>query len=257
MSAKRKVFIFVALPLLAIFASSVALSLMKQESKTTSLGEDTKSRSICDRIALLSPVDVSKPTVVLYPGQTRGGDFKPHGGFRFDGLRNEDVTVIAPLSARITDGGRYIEAGEVQYLFDFRTDCGLEYRLDHLRTLSPKLQAIADELPVAKVDDSRTTNVGGDFSVIAGEIIASAVGFEKGLDGSNRPNVGFDFGLYDTRQENEASKDLTWATAHRDESSQAFYAVCWLDLLPESDAVVLKSLPAGDGQSGKQSDYCR
>ena len=45
------------------------------------------------------PVDVSKVTAVLYPGQTRGGNYKAHGGFRFADGTNTAITVTAPMSA--------------------------------------------------------------------------------------------------------------------------------------------------------------
>src|SRR5690349_11122272 len=37
---------------------------------------------------LRMPADISKVTAILYPGQTRGGNYKPHGGFRFDNSDN-------------------------------------------------------------------------------------------------------------------------------------------------------------------------
>src|SRR3989338_6078726 len=92
---------------------------------------------------LRSPVDVAHVTSILYPGQTRGGHYKAHGGFRMDSSDNNAV-VRAPYDARLIAAGRYIEIGEVQYIFDFNTDCGLEYRFDHFKTLAPKLQAVID-----------------------------------------------------------------------------------------------------------------
>ncbi len=207
--------------------------------------------------ALLTPVDVSLVTSVLYPGQIRGGDYKPHGGFRLDNATTNLVEVTAPLDAKVIDGSRYIEQGEIQYMFSFEHSCGLKYRFDHLKILSAKLQAIADKLPEAKIDDSRTTEIKGKVSVTAGEIVATAVGFEKSPDDINRPNVGFDFGLYDTRQKNESSKDSAWVTAHQEDGDQAIYAVCWLDWLPTTDATVLRALPGTDGETGKESDYCK
>jgi len=202
---------------------------------------------------LLSPVDVAYVTSVLYPGQTRGGHYKAHGGFRMDGLDN-GATVRAPLDAQMINAGRYIEIGETQYIFDFKTDCGLEYRFDHLRTLSPKLQAVVSKLPEAKEGNSNTHSVRPSVVVTAGEILASEVGFAQGDHG---PNVSFDFGLYDRRKKNEVSKDPAWAELHKDNKYQAFHAVCWLDWLPAADSALLRQLPGGDFHSGKQSDYCR
>src|SRR5690348_2990501 len=41
-----------------------------------------------DPLNLKAPTDLSKVTAILYPGQTRGGNYKPHGGFRMDTTAN-------------------------------------------------------------------------------------------------------------------------------------------------------------------------
>lgn len=197
-----------------------------------------------------SPADVSMATAILYPGQIRGGQYKPHGGFRFDGKANSDITVKAPFDATITRASRYIEQGETQYLIELVNACGMMYRFDHLLTLSDVMQTMADALPAAQVDDSRTTNVSG-VRVKAGEVMATAVGFEK------TKNVGFDFGLYDLSKKNQASTDATWFTQHKNDAELAAYAVCWLNLLPSGDAAIAKKLPGGDATAGTKSDYCK
>jgi hypothetical protein len=218
----------------------------KQKHRTSSFAP----KKACPQ--LLSPVDVSQVTAILYPGQTRGGHYKAHGGFRLDKPEN-NVIVKAPMDATLMAASRYIEIGEVQYLFDFKTACGLEYRFDHFAKLSPKLQDVVEKLPAAEEGNSKTHNVRG-VSVAAGEVLATAVGFTQGEHG---PNVSFDFGLYDRRQKNEASKNPDWAKAHKENSDQTYHAVCWLDWLPTADAAIVKSLPGGDYVSGKQSDYCQ
>ena len=182
---------------------------------------------------LQSPVNISNVTSVLYPGQYRGGDYKAHGGFRLDGQNNNDVTVKAPISAKLTRAGRYIEIGEVQYIFIFETNCGLKYRFDHLLTLSPKLQAVANKLPPAVPGRSNFVTVNPAIEIETGEVIATAVGFRQ--NGSN-PNVSLDFGVYLDNYDNRG--------------------LCWLDLLSPEDTARLKSLPGGDHKSGKTSDYC-
>ncbi len=124
---------------------------------------------------LQTPVDLSKVTTILYPGQERGGNFKPHGGFRFDHSKSEEIIVKTALDGYITDASRYIEMGEVQYMFDFQNDCGIRYRFDHLLVLSPKLMKIAENLPQAKKDDSRTTHINKNIKVTQGEVIATAI----------------------------------------------------------------------------------
>ena len=197
-----------------------------------------------------SPADVSKATAILYPGQTRGGNYKPHGGFRFG--QDNNVTVKAPLDAKLYEGSRYIEAGEVQYLLVFQAPCGLSYRFDHLLTLTDKFQKAVDEtLPAAKVDDSRTTKFTSDITVKAGETVASAAGFAK------TKNASFDFGVYDLRKRNQAAASESYVNQHQNELSQAAYGLCWLDILPVKDSGMVKALPGGDGAAGKTSDYCQ
>lgn len=72
------------------------------------------------------PVDLSKVTAILYPGQERGGDFKHHGGFRFDNSKSDDIEVRAPLDGNLKEAQAYMEGDEVQYLFDFAHPCGKE-----------------------------------------------------------------------------------------------------------------------------------
>lgn len=198
-----------------------------------------------------SPVDVSKASSILYPGQTRGNNYKPHGGFRFDGSKNDEIMVKAPMDAYVTKGSRYIEQGETQYMFFFIAPCGIMYKFDHLLTLSSTFQALADKLPEAKVDDSRTTDYDPPVAVKAGEVIATAVGFKK------TTNVAVDFGVYDLREPNAASKNSLYATTHDQYKETDFFGICWFDLLPGGDAQAVKSLPAGDSGSGKTSDYCK
>ncbi len=257
MSKTRKIFLFIALPLLIIFGLTAYFTFGGGgKTNNASSGEQVSTKNGgCP--ALITPVDVSLVTSVLYPGQTRGGDYKPHGGFRLNNTENNLVDVKAPLAAKVTRGSRYIEMNELQYMFDFKTDCGLEYRLDHFKTLSAKLKEVADKLPPAKVDDSQTTNIRG-VTVTSGEIIATAVGFEQSPPGAPiGPNVSFDFGLYDKRQKNASSKDPAWVSSHKEDGDQAIYAVCWLDWLSATDTAILKVLPGGDVTSGKTSDYCK
>ncbi len=196
-----------------------------------------------------SPTDVTKASAVLYPGQQRSSGYKPHGGFRF--TTTDQITVKVPIDAFIVSGSRYIEAGETQYMFFFETSCGLAFRFDHLLTLDAKFQALAEKLPAAKPDDSRTTNFDNPVSFKAGDVVATAVGFSK-MD-----NISFDFGVYDLRQRNTAASSASYSAKHQSELSQAAYGVCWFDMLPTKDAAIVKGLPAADNAAGKTSDYCK
>lgn len=184
---------------------------------------------------LQTPVDLSKVTAILYPGQERGGDFKAHGGFRFNSSKNDDIEVKTPMDAILTDASRYIEMGELQYMFDFQNDCGIRYRFDHLLVLTPKFAKIVEKLPKPKLNDSRTARINENVTVTKGEVIATSVGLKD--------NVFVDFGVYDMR-----GKVF---------SNPQDNAVCWFDLLPASDSAKVKSLPPGDSKSGSQSTLCK
>ena len=207
--------------------------------------EMSTPQSSCPTPLLQSPVDLSKVTSILYPGQERGGNYKAHGGFGFDDATDNSVTVEIPLDGKITRVARYRELGEVQYLFEFEGNCGVSFRLDHLRELTAKFEAVVAAFPIK--EDSRTELVNPPVAVMLGEVIATEVGFLN--------NVFLDFGVYDMRQKNEASKDPAWAGAHSQFPADS-YGICWLDALPQADSLVVKALPSRDGASGKKSDYC-
>ncbi len=198
------------------------------------------------------PADLNLATGILYPGQKRGGNYKPHGGFRFDNQKDNKIQVTAPMDAALVRGSRYLVDGELQYTFDFIAPCGLMYRLGHFLKLTPKFQAIADKFPAASEGDSRTERVEPQVRVSAGEVIATEVGITKPT-----ANTFFDWGVYDLRQKNKISSDPAWAKEHADDHELAPYAVCWFDMLSAEDEAKVRSLPAGDPTSGKKSDYCQ
>jgi hypothetical protein len=183
---------------------------------------------------LPAPSDLAKATAVLYPGQTRGGDYKPHGGFRFDGANNNDVQLFSPIDGNLVRASRYLEQGVVQHLVEIVNDCGVMVRFDHIFAPTPTVQAVFDTLPAPEPDDSRTTAIDPPLPVAAGDTIADSVGIPR--------NVIYDFGVYDLRQRNGSD-------APQGELSS--YAVCWLDLVSGA-----KLLPPGDPESGTTSDYC-
>ena len=202
------------------------------------LADKPSDQPPCPDPLLQTPVDLTKVTAILYPGQVRGGDFKPHGGFRFDNSTNNEIEVRAPMDADLSEASQYIEQGEIQYLLDFLSDCGIRYRFDHLLVLSPKIAKAVEGLPKPKTDDTHTNSVKGEVKVSRGEVIATAVGFKE------NNNVFVDFGVYDMRGKNKFQNP-------RDA------AVCWFDLLPASDSAKVKSLPPGDSKSGSQSTLCK
>lgn len=214
-----------------------------------------------DPITVSSPTpQLDKATALLYPGQTRqgtfegiGGNYKPHGGLRFDKSTSKDVKVVMPFDGYVLRGSRYLIEGEIQYGFDFVNACGIMVRLGHLRELTPALAAIADKFPAATEGDSRTTKVEPVITFKQGDEIATAVGFQT----PEPDNTFFDFGLYDLRSYNTASSDATYKQAHTADGELAYHALCWLDNLNPTDSKIVKALSAGDGSAGKTSDYCK
>jgi hypothetical protein len=197
-----------------------------------------------------SPIDLRAVTSVLYPGQLRGGDYKPHGGFRFDTSTDNAVSVTAPLEGFLVRGARYLVDGEVQYAFDVFNNCGIMYRVGHLRELPANLQAIADTWP-EPTESSASQAIVPPVFVAAGELLATKVGLLASR------NTFFDFGVYDYRGPNEASGSPEYRTAHPDGGELAFHAVCWLrGWLPPADDAALAALPPADAVSGAASDYC-
>jgi hypothetical protein len=206
----------------------------------------------------LPTTDLQKATSILYPGQKRlgtftgkGGNYKPHGGFRFDKATDNNISVVMPFDGYVMRGGQFLEGGEIQYDFDIVNPCGIMIRLGHLRELTPQFQAIADKFPPAIEDDSRTTKVEPMIPFRTGDKIATAVGFKT------THNVGFDYGVYDLRSDNEASKNAAYQAEHADTAELSSHALCWLDLLSAADERAVKALPAGDQAAGKTSDYCK
>jgi hypothetical protein len=194
-----------------------------------------------------SPVDTTLATSILYPGQSRP-DYKPHGAFRFDTIKDNTVNVTMPMAGKVVRGSRYLVGGELQYTFDIIHPCGMMVRLGHMLELSPKFAALATNFPPAQEGDSRTTRVEPAVDVVVGELVATKVGLTAGQ------NTFVDLGVYDLRQKNEASKNSSYAASHDLELAQ--HALCWFNMLPSADAARVLALPAGDPKAGKTSDYC-
>ncbi len=60
-----------------------------------------------------TPVDMSKVTAALWPGQSRGG-YKNHGGFWFDSSDADSIIVRAPVGGHLVQAARYLEGTEEQ-----------------------------------------------------------------------------------------------------------------------------------------------
>jgi hypothetical protein len=204
-----------------------------------------------------TPVDLSLLNVVGMPGVYRGFSYKPHGGFRADSSPDGKIDVKMPTDATLVGLTRYYEGtpSSLQYLLTFETDCGIAFRFDHLHTLAPAFQKIADTTPEPKKDDTRS-DPNTPFTRTkfrAGELVATAVGFPAAR------NFGFDFGVYDYRHRNEISKNSKWASIHNQYQAQEWFGVCWLDMLPDADTAKAKGLSLVVINPAKPniiSDYC-
>lgn len=199
----------------------------------------------CPELSFESPADLNLVTSVLYPGQYRSEEYKPHGGLRFDNSLDNKIDVVAPFDGKVVDGSRYLVDGEIQYYFDILNDCGILYRLGHLKTLSSKFVGISENLREPVEGDSSSTFV-VPIDIEKGELVATEIGLPE--------NYFFDFGVYDLRNKNSASEDSGWLAEHNGEFAP--YAICWLNFLGEENSAKIISLPGGDYQSGTQSDYC-
>jgi len=204
----------------------------------------------CPSPLLQTPTDLSTATAILYPGQTRG-IYKAHGGVIYRNNTSNAVDVKVAIDSKLVRVARYIQTGQVQYMLDFVSPCGVAIRYDHLHTLTKPFMDIMNKLPEPKVNDSTTTDIQGD-TYKAGTLIATKIGFL-----APDQNTTLDFGVYDYRQPNDASKDPTYAAAHATGKHVDYYATCWLNDLPAKDKALALALPGGDGKAGKTSDYCK
>ena len=197
-------------------------------------------------IQLGSVADLNQATSVLYPGQMRSIGYENTGGFRFDEVPNDQITVTAPIDGEIIMAARFLVDGEVQYVFDILSPCGIMNRFDHLLTISPKLQEIANSLPKPKNNDSRSVSVSPPVKITQGEVLATAVGLSK-----NNNNF-ISWTVFDFRKKNKVSQDPAWAEKH---PVMDHYAICPFPFLPQEDQEKIKSLPAADFMSGSKSDF--
>lgn len=199
------------------------------------------------------PMDLTKATAVLLPGQVRGTDFKPHGGLARGDAPDNMIDVRTIRDAYVYRAARYIEQGQVQHLFDFMDSCGIMFRFDHLATLSDQFQDYADTLPEPQPNGSMTYDVNVSTLIPKGTLVATEVGIR------DQKNVFFDVGVYDLRQRNAASKTELYKTdsLRIADKEQSFFSLCWFDLLPEKERAIVRALPDRDASNNGKSDYCK
>lgn len=204
-----------------------------------------------------SPVDLSKIMVIGMPGQYRGYNYKPHAGLRLSDPNSGKVDIVMPTDATLVSLTRYYEGNpaEIQYLLTFETDCGIAFRFDHLFTLSPAFQAIAETTPEPKLDDTRS-DPSAPFkrtNFKAGDLVATEIGHPA------TKNFGFDFGTYDYRHRNAIASNAKWTQIHNQYQATEWHGTCWLDQLPGADAAKAKELAfvvINPSKPNIISDYC-
>lgn len=203
-----------------------------------------------------SPIEKAQIASVLLPGAYRGFSYKPHGGFGT--VNNGLVAVRLPSDATLVGLTRYYEGNpaDVQYMLTFETPCGIAFRFDHLHTLSPAFQQLAEQTPEPKINDTRTNPNDNPprTKFKAGDVVATRVGMPK------MQLYGFDFGVYDYRQPNEISKNSQWAAIHNQYESLDWFGVCWYGMLPGIEQSYLQQLSLQQTDTRrvvkKVSDYC-
>jgi len=211
--------------------------------------ESSRTPPKCPALIFKTPINLSKVTSILYPGQYRGGNYKPHGGFRYDNPKINNLKVTSPIGGYVLDGNRRIVSnGAVEYDFDIINPCGIMMRIDHLTNLSPEFKKLANRLPEPIKGNSKTTSLTPYILVKKGEWIGTQIKTDV--------NFGLDWGVYDLRKKNKASKNPIYRKEHQKYSRLNFHALCWINYLPPKEQALAKSLPAGDEVAGKKSDYC-
>lgn len=205
-----------------------------------------------------SPIEPSLITGVLLPGSYRGYSYKPHGGFGTPEELGGKVEIKMPIDATLVGLTRYYEGTkpDLQYVLTFENDCGIAFRFDHLHTLSPELQEIAEKTPEPKLNDTRTSPSDNPTRTKfkSGQVIATQVGLPS------MSIYGFDFGVYDYRQPNEISKNDAWAKIHNQYQSLDWFGICWYGMLPGVSQDTLESMSLAQVDTRrtvkKVSDYC-
>jgi hypothetical protein len=198
-----------------------------------------------------SPVDLTKVTAVLYPGQYRGESYNANGGFRFDDSSSDDIEVFLPINAKLARLSSYIENGDQQYSLFFINPCGIAVKFDHLLKLSDTYQAIVDRLRPNATVNSAVVPVEPQIAAKKGDRVAEAVGLPS------ERSVSVDFGVYDLRTPNKISQQSKWTYYHTVFKSTEWFGVCWFDLLPGDDKDKLKDLLSSSFDPTAKSDYCQ
>jgi|GEM_PF-2759338 len=207
-----------------------------------------------DPLVLPAPVDLNLVTAILYPGQVRGDgpkDFKPHGGFILK-PEGKKVDLRAPMDGYLTSVAKFTDEFGLHYGLTFQHPCGIQFGGGHFGVLPPDIQAVVDKIPLKAYGDSRNEQVIPPYFVKKGQVVVT------GLQEKAHPErPGFDWGVSDLRQTNQASQDPQFRELYGYAPWNTYYGVCWFDLLPQEEETRVRSFPGGDGKEGKNSEYCK
>ncbi len=212
----------------------------------------------CGDLVLQLPLrDLSTVEGRLDPGQFRGGNYKPHGGFR---MKMNDVDILSPMSGYIVNVAAYREGAsdgasdtgvrEVQYMIDIQHPCGIQVRFDHLRVLSAPLQKVFDDKGVVVRDDSFTTMLQPPVPIQVGDVVATSIGHIV-----TSINPAFDMGVYDFRARQPSTRRFEeYMNLLPGGLWLGVYGTCFYDRFSPENAAAVRALPLGGIESG--SDYC-
>jgi hypothetical protein len=206
------------------------------------------------------------PLSFVQPGQSRGGSYKPHGGYRWSEWNTyvPGVQVTVPFDGQVVGAWHYLvrtsppeatgtadETTTYQFGVNIVNSCGVMIRLGHLNTPSAQFAGILSTLAPAVVDDSRESGI-TPVTVHAGDVIATSVGIPPPAT-SDLLGTFIDFGLLDLRAPNPLlAPDFT----SNADVKYSKYSVCWYEneLVGEGDRAATNSLPFSNGDG--TSDYC-
>jgi murein DD-endopeptidase MepM/ murein hydrolase activator NlpD len=212
----------------------------------------------CGDLVLQLPLrDLSMVEGRLEPGQFRGGNYKPHGGFR---MKMNDVDILSPMSGYIVNVAAYREGAsdgasdtgvrEVQYMIDIQHPCGIQVRFDHLRVLSAPLQKVFDDKGVVVRDDSFTTMLQPPVPIQVGDVVATSIGHIV-----TSINPAFDMGVYDFRARQPSTRRFEeYMNMLPGGLWLGVYGTCFYDRFSPENAAAVRAIPLGGIESG--SDYC-
>jgi hypothetical protein len=181
--------------------------------------------------ALVTDLSLIEHIVPL--GSVAGGEIKDHVFFGVKGSA-VDVPVSAPVAADLVSVARYQEGSIAeQFLLEFRVDCAVSFRFDHVSSVSDRIRAVA---PATIGTGSGTSPVTQSLHVEAGELLG-------------RTTVhSWDFGVVDTRHTNVFAEPSRYSQPGF--VSRRVNAVCPFEFADATSLATYRALWGGNGGAG-------